>query len=604
MAFNLTSMLTKEDRTKIENYIHLYGIKDGFVGIDEWLKYWGIEKIKLYKLLGKQFIYNFNYKYEMSYEERIKLFQPLRTHVFINQWVDFLHNVAEPVLCVKDDSEHSNFKSLWGMATIEILMKDQIVWPLKYKDPDEKKSLNLQKTTKPIRAIQKVIKFFEGKHNYDLSAFEDFKTAYSMIFNQKDEQLNISLSIHPLDFMTMSDNDSDWSSCMNWTNGANGGCYHLGTVEMLNSNNVIVAYINNKRPYAFWHNKETGSTDDYTWTNKRWRQLFYITPDIIVGGKAYPYKNDDITKRIINELRKLALDNLHWKYEFGIEKYLDMIHYTSTYAMNRMSDWIHSKDTRHQIIFDSKAMYNDMLNYNYLPYWCVRNKVNRAKKISYSGKAPCLHCMKSVTYMEDEYREYNERYRDSGKLICRDCYVNNKCSICGKLHFGKSHYSMTISNETDRPRIGIWWGKGDIICEDCAKERVKVCPCCGTPMYIFSSKNMISRINAYVGDPNKTKVSTITRNDVGYLKEDYSKLVNPDFIPLYFCEKCGTDFVNKGLIIWKHYGQQPYSVLDYNNDTYSIRLYTGNDYKNYTYNKLVMPNEPFENIKHLVRSFH
>ena len=38
----------------------------------------------------------------------------------------------------------------------------------------------------------------------------------------------------------MSDNNSGWESCMSWRNN---GCYRRGTVEMMNSPYVIVAYL-------------------------------------------------------------------------------------------------------------------------------------------------------------------------------------------------------------------------------------------------------------------------------------------------------------------------------------------------------------------------
>ena len=49
MSFNLIDQIPTEDKVKIENYISLYGVKDGFIGLDAWLKHWSNNKIKMYK---------------------------------------------------------------------------------------------------------------------------------------------------------------------------------------------------------------------------------------------------------------------------------------------------------------------------------------------------------------------------------------------------------------------------------------------------------------------------------------------------------------------------------------------------------------------------
>ena len=78
-----------------------------------------------------------------------------------------------------------------------------------------------------------------------LEEFEDFRIKHSRILSEKEFIGRLSLSIHPLDFMTMSDNDSDWSSCMSWRTC---GSYRRGTVEMMNSPCVVVAYLSASKP--------------------------------------------------------------------------------------------------------------------------------------------------------------------------------------------------------------------------------------------------------------------------------------------------------------------------------------------------------------------
>ena len=267
--------------------------------------------------------------------------------------------------------------------------------------------------------------------------------------------------------MTMSDNASDWSSCMSWMEQ---GCYHVGTVEMMNSNNVVCAYIESKTPFKFGRsNKPDHVGEEWTWNNKKWRQLFYVTKDIIVGGKSYPYANEDFTKEVIKILRELAQENLAWTYSFGPELYKDMIHIGSLYRMDRNKSWVRTGKTfKHNIIFDTKGMYNDMLNDQYREYWCVRNKVKKTKIISYSGKAPCACCMNSVIEETDDclyYDDgaYNERYDGVRHILCRSCIDSRYCNWCGN----ESGYYKTY-------KLG-----ENYYCSDCWDKYIRKCPDCG-----------------------------------------------------------------------------------------------------------------------------
>jgi hypothetical protein len=267
--------------------------------------------------------------------------------------------------------------------------------------------------------------------------------------------------------MTMSDNASNWQSCMSWKDE---GCYHVGTVEMMNSNNVLCCYMENSESYYFGDEH----TDEYKWANKKWRQLIYFTKDIIVSGKSYPYYNEDITKALVQAVRKLAKENLGWSYSFGPELYQDMKYINSSMSMERVRNFIANGDTKkHNIIFDSRGMYNDMLNDNYTKYWCVRNKVKHNKIISYSGKAPCLCCGQSVISRnwDDDY--YNDRFDNTGMVVCNDCASKFRCDVCGCITPNKKHHIVYMNNSGQEMKI----------CNDCIKQYIKKCPECGKPTY-------------------------------------------------------------------------------------------------------------------------
>jgi hypothetical protein len=371
---------------------------------------------------------------------------------------------------LRDDDLSDDIISNLNILHYRSFMDDKIDNSVKIKFPGFRKTLQLQKGQKPIRALQKIALYFSGtQYEEYFKNFEDFRIKHSMINNEDVNNVKMVFSIHPLDFMTMSDNSLNWSSCMSWMDD---GCYHIGTVEMMNSNNVICCYI--KAPGFTFNFDEENQDEEHCWTNKKWRNLCYYTKDIIMSGKSYPYKNDDHSKFIIKTIKELAEKNLGRTFSFGPELYKDMIHITNNNRMEKNRNWIdYGNTTKHNIIWDTRGMYNDMLNDNLYHYWCYRNKVKKNKIISVSGKAPCLCCGDQVPVEDDYYdNDYNDRYLDCGNLYCEKCFNTKipKCHDCGNIVKEK-----IVVNKN---------GEDIIYCKSCFNFSFKECPCCGEPFFV------------------------------------------------------------------------------------------------------------------------
>lgn len=414
---NLFNYLTPLDNKRIENYIHAYGASaEAYCGNAEYLKYWAKCKPHLFHLLGGQLIYKFPVCLNKTQEQiHIELEKFLENSKFLDIFCKHLY--SEKYL--NEDQDLLYYCETLVFFTT--FFNDAIPHSIKIKPEGHQKTLQLQKGMKPIRAIFKMINYFEWE---DLrEEYENFRVAHSMIYNDKRIKGNVCISIHPLDFMTMSDNDSNWTSCMTWTQK---GCYRIGTVEMMNSNNVVCCYIESSNDYNFGENE---SDESWHWNNKKWRQLFYVTKDIAVCGKAYPYQCKDLSIVILDKIKKLTEENLNRSYTFGPEPYRDMNHIGSNQRIINNKAWIGSGNTtKHNIIFDTKGMYNDMFNnHNELNdiYWCYRNKVKHNIVVSCSGKAPCICCGKEVLVEEDleaNYEgSYNERYSQVDQVMCEGC---------------------------------------------------------------------------------------------------------------------------------------------------------------------------------------
>ena len=287
---------------------------------------------------------------------------------------------------------------------------------------------------------------------FNLPGWEDFRICHSLILNQKGLGGTLTISIHPLDYMTMSDNSYDWESCMSW---ANEGGYRQGTVEMMNSPSVIVAYLSGEEPYRI------AGRD---WNSKKWRQLFVVDERLIVGVKDYPYHNENLGMEVMKWLRELAEKNLGWTY-LETEKYtVDSKKLHVGYLPEEYQDFY--------LDFNTQAMYNDFGCLDY--HWLMisdnlttddfgshyRRSESKYLYIPYSGRSQCMICGSTDVDFEDE-----------SCLACEECQDRQRCDCCGE-----------IAGE-------VYEIDGIRLCSYCWDNRVHACAGCGKEHY---DENMMS----------------------------------------------------------------------------------------------------------------
>ena len=420
---DLRELLPAQDKEDMEYYILTYAFEENlplfkqhFVGIDKWLEQWSHSKQRLYKFLGNQFIKKIPFECNKDKKTlNTEISNLVNWHPFSRfEYTNFYYQY----ICTEGTKDENNYsESVFNffrqfLNLDNILCRDgDLAYGIKFKFPNKNKTLQIPKTIQPMRALVKIVEYF--KDDFEFKDFEDFRIKHSMILNDKSIKGELCISIHPFDFITMSDNASNWQSCMNWMNQ---GCYHTGTIECMNANNVVCCYLEAKNRFEF--------AEDAYWNSKRWRILAYVNKDIICMGKAYPYAHEDMNSFFLRELKKLAEENLGWTYDFGPEPYRDMKYFNTEYPFNRMRDYkkFHNV-TKHSIIFDTKGMYNDFVSDHGRVRMCYRNKVKESKIISISGRSNCLCCNEDIV-IRDPYWDgcdYNDRYLNNNTGFCREC---------------------------------------------------------------------------------------------------------------------------------------------------------------------------------------
>lgn len=264
--------------------------------------------------------------------------------------------------------------------------------------------------------------------------YEEFRKAHSQVLNQKNIRGNLCLSIHPLDFITMSDNNCGWSSCMSWMEDA--GDYRLGTIEMMNSKYVVIAYVEAKEPLCLEHPTDK----ENSWNSKRWRQLYIVTPEMILGNRQYPYDNDYLQGTTIKWLRELMT---------SVAGYGP---YEQETCLIENAKNNHFGTNRCYISLSMTYMYNDIYNqrlaYVNMPYFSQAYEY----MLNLSGEAVCTGCGEVIDRGEI----------DSSEVNCRHCSGCFYCEHCGEWSGGETYTGLD----------------GRTYCEWCYYNELEQCECC------------------------------------------------------------------------------------------------------------------------------
>lgn len=454
--------LTDIDRTTIDSYLSIYGNVES-APMEFVLREWNKNKTKLFKAFGHKLrvskeisipkdnaviaseLEAIYHPYIFWHEADIRDFlsYPDRIIDLINN--EFIQDVL--TFWAKKDYCNQDLYTLSRLFLHKNFIKGYIS-SLEVNEPYHFRDFKctIKNGMKTIRTIQKVLKATRYNH---MELFEQWRNEVSLVQTSDIIQAKLVLSIHPIDFMTMSDNSCNWSSCMSWSKN---GCYHAGTLEMMNSNLVAVAYLESNSEYAL-HLNETGEV--YPIPNKSWRSLVFIHKDIILCGKSYPYFKDNITFQVLDLARSLVKKNLNWHYKFINQEYQDMTKIEGNYYLR---DWFNpyydKRRKHHTITFYTNGMYNDIIEAKYPHYYCCRNYVEEPLKICLSGPSTCICCGQRLFDNDrNEINDYDELGQDK---ICWDCKSTRRCRTCGKIHYNMKYHTR----------------EGDYCSDECIKDTI------------------------------------------------------------------------------------------------------------------------------------
>lgn len=511
-------LLNKTDVENIVSWIRAYGPgNDGtpaviptsneMAPLSYLLRHWDNAKEKsLRKLFGSNLILRKNYSYNIpqsaiqaNLERRFlhnnnfamlyKVWKKVLNEeiVFIDKRYDLL-SICSFYAFVKGNCEDS-FTSVYFYFQDNELTNHEPEKRFSFNLRGQSKPFLLYPTMKPMKVIRKILDVYGDDYDPNWrDYYETVRLEVSRALNNAHLSGELCLSIHPLDYITMSDNENNWSSCMRWRRN---GEYSQGTIEMMNSPIVVVAYLHNPKNTMILPNGNH-------WNNKIWRQLWIVDDDIITEVKAYPYDDANISQYVYNWLKELA---------------------TNSWAANyNLTTEIEGDDSATRINNNTEIFYTFNNGYMYNDFGCaprnhiagldthrinIKYKITKSKHenayyadVPYSGASECMWCGEDIT------RDWDDNYSDddsiSGQRICNYCSDYGECQCCGQRV----------------PRSELTCVDGILVCDCCWDDHVVYDAFTGEAMY-YNNYNDVDVIHLATGDEDHFEFT----GDVIYVRD-------------------------------------------------------------------------------------
>lgn len=351
-------------------------------------------------------------------------------------------------------------------ANKEGFFSNQVVEPYTTSKGD-----TIPKGMKLLRAF----KFFES----DANALEAEQNAASMIIQEDKIEGTLCLSVHPLDFLSTSENTHNWRSCH-----ALDGEYRSGNLSHMIDHSTFICYLKSSKD-----EKLPNFPPDVPWNSKKWRVLFYMSDrwDMIFAGRQYPFCTETGLDFVKNKVFPRA--NLGDFSSWIDKKYCGFkdkdVYSNFSHSYVPVVDGLVPLD---ELVINEPGslQFNDVLSsscydalYAYKRVECFGGykyaPTHKFTRFHVGGKCNCTRCGKYPIEITSSF-------------MCNDC----------ELEYGDSEDDMFAYCPCCGSRYyyddGVWVeGDEECVCPSCADRETTICDCCGTRHYtsamVYSRKH-------------------------------------------------------------------------------------------------------------------
>jgi hypothetical protein len=304
----------------------------------------------------------------------------------------------------------------------------------------------------------KAFKFFIT----DPCILDEIQTIASRIVQEDRVEGKLCFSVHPLDFLSLSENTYNWRSCH-----ALDGEYRCGNLSYMTDKITMICYLKGDH-----EDQILPRFGNVKWNSKKWRMLLFFnddTYDAWFAGRQYPFPChealDTVREIFVRDILKLNLS--HWSY------WHDDIIERIPYAEHDYADNLFLTPLRNiggqlykleDIVSDGKhaQQFNDLLRSScYQPYYGWRKYYGSTSPgyihFTVGAAAPCIACGEKPIVTGDSMfcKECELKY---GHSEDEDLFVY--CEHCGqRIYVEDAYYDEYIN------------GYGGYLCEDCWDTR-------------------------------------------------------------------------------------------------------------------------------------
>lgn len=313
----------------------------------------------------------------------------------------------------------------------------------------------------------KAFKYFESNKQ----ALRDMQDIASQMIQENKVKGTLCFSVHPLDFLSSSENTYNWRSCH-----ALDGEYRAGNLSYMVDETTFMVYLKGADDCIL-----PAFPGSVKWNSKKWRMLIHAgTNDyLIFAGRQYPFNSKSGIDLVLHIYNNMFGDGRWSKYYAWCDDYIDS--YVPHSAENL--DEVRLLANRYLVYRDRLVSIDDVvtpgnnaLNYNDVlhstcykyPYYAVLSGWHNEQWLKDSPivvgeEVPCLHCGNELIFNAETMR-------------CDDCELNygfedndnyGHCECCGcRIHYDDAYY------------VG-----DDYVCDRCFNNECFVCDNCGEAYY-------------------------------------------------------------------------------------------------------------------------
>ena len=357
---------------------------------------------------------------------------------------------------------------------------------------------------KTIQAGTKIIKAFKYfvPNKDELHTIQD---EASMLIQENKITGIFCVSIHPLDFLSSSENTYNWRSCH-----ALDGDYRAGNLDYMIDDSTVICYLEGAESA-----KLPNFPASVPWNSKKWRMLLNFNSgnnkELVFAGRQYPFESQTALEVIRNKILPLLMgkssiyisnwhndilgSNFYYEYEEPDEIF-EHWHYLPKFRAF-IPNGIPIIDSQLIKVNKRHYHYNDLL-YSTIyekPYYAWTPECYANIELHIGGDLKCVCCGEKVPYGSDG-------------MVCNDCYEK---------YVGDIVYCNCCERHIYPNQVCIMLYNGDKVCLDCA-DNVMECEECGLTFYKSSLRESRKLNKQYVCPNCRT-------NEIKKIKEiDWDKI--------------------------------------------------------------------------------